>query len=80
MSHVTEATTQAAKKPYRCSWCWQGIAVGEQYTRYRFFDGGDAGTVRAHPECYGAIQDLAREEGGWCEWTPGMERPSKEPA
>ena len=29
-----------------------------------------------HPECYEAMEQAAREEGGWFEWTPGMERPT----
>lgn len=80
MTSQTETTTQKANKPHRCTWCWQRIGVGETYNRYRFFDGGDAGTVKMHPECYDAMLDAAREEGGWIEWTPGMERPSTKAA
>ena len=43
--------------------------------RYRFFNGGDAGTCKMHLECYGAMEQAAHEEGGWFEWVPGMERP-----
>lgn len=75
MSAVTEATVQTARVPHRCTWCWQRINVGEQYTRYRYFDCGDAGTVKAHPECYNAIIGAAQDEGGFIEWTPGQERP-----
>lgn len=77
MAHCTEAETHKAKKVHQCEWCWQRIEIGEQYMRYRFFDGGEAGTVKAHPECYDAIQEYAREEGGYIEWTPGQERPQK---
>jgi hypothetical protein len=77
MSAVTEATTQVARKPHRCTWCWQLIGAGETYTRYRYYGSdADAGTVKAHPECYEAIQDAASEEGGMIEWTPGQERPA----
>ena len=41
-------------------------------------EGGTAATVCMHPECFEAMGEMAREEGGWCEWTPGMERPKKE--
>lgn len=75
MSHTTEPTQHKAKKPHRCEWCWQRINEGEQYKRYRYFDGGDAGTVKMHPECFDAMQEAAHEEGGCFEWTPGMERP-----
>ena len=67
--------TPIRKKPHRCGWCWQRIGIGDVYKRYRYYNDGDAGTVKAHPECYEAIQDAASEEGGWFEWTPGQERP-----
>lgn len=72
----TNPTTQRAAKQHRCTWCWQFIDAGDNYTRYRFFSYGDASTVKMHPECYGAMQDAAREEGGNIEWTPGQERPA----
>lgn len=77
MSYSTEPTTQRAIKPHRCTWCWQLINPGEQYSRYRYFDGGDAGTVKLHPECFDAMQVEAKEWGYGFEWTPGMERPQK---
>jgi len=78
MSHTTEPTTHSAIKRHRCGWCWQFIEPSEQYTRYRFFDGGDVGTVKMHPECFQAMQNEAAEWGGYFEWTPGQERPAKE--
>ena len=77
MSHFTETTTQKAKIQHRCNWCWQFIVPGEQYARYRFFDGGNAGTVKIHPECFKAMQVEASEWDGDFEWTPGQERPAK---
>jgi len=77
MTHSTEPTTQRARKRHRCTWCWQFIEMGEQYKRYRFFDCGDAGTVKMHPECFDAMQVEAKEWGGYFEWTPSMERPPK---
>lgn len=43
--------------------------------RYRFYSQGDVGTVKMHPECHHAMLKIAKEEGGWIEWTPGQERP-----
>lgn len=74
--HATETETHKAKKQHRCDWCWQFVEVGETYKRYRYYNGGDVGTVKMHPECHDVMQDEAREEGGWFEWTPGQERPA----
>lgn len=74
--HSTQVETHTAAKPHRCDWCWQRIDAGTAYNRYRCYGGGDASTVKMHPECYGAMQEAAREEGGWIEWTPGQERPA----
>ena len=79
MASQTETTTQTARIKHRCTWCWQVVNVGEQYKRYRYFDGGDAGTVKMHLECHDAMLWYAREEGGFIEWTPGMERPAPAP-
>ncbi len=76
MASQTETTTQAARIRHRCTWCWQFINAGEQYKSYRYFDGGDSGVVKMHPECHEAMQEMASEEGGFLEWTPGMERPA----
>ena len=79
MSHYTEPTAQKAVKRHQCTWCWQFIEPGETYKRYRFFDGGDAGTVKMHPECFDVMQEEAAEWGPDFEWTPGQERPEKSP-
>ena len=73
--HMTEVETHKARKAHRCEWCWQRIDDGTEYKRYRYYGGGEASTVKMHPECYDAMQEAAREEGGYIEWTPGMERP-----
>lgn len=72
---MTDTQTLVAAKTHRCTWCWQSINKGDTYMRYRFFNGGDAGTCKMHPECYDAMEQAATEEGGWFEWVPGMERP-----
>lgn len=73
--NMTATETHTARKTHRCQWCWQCIEVGTKYRRYRFYDGGDVGTVKMHPECHDAMQVAAAEEGGCVEWTPGQERP-----
>jgi hypothetical protein len=79
MAEMTKPTVQKAKKPHRCSWCWQLIEPGDQYKRYRYFSDGDAGTVKMHPECFDDMQTQASEWGHPFEWTPGeFERPAKE--
>jgi len=42
---------KAARKHHQCSWCCGLIAKGFPYLRSRGFDGGDAWTWKAHPEC-----------------------------
>lgn len=75
----TTPTEQKAIKTHRCTWCWQAINVGDTYHRYRYFDGADAGTVKMHPECHGAMLQQAQEDGGYTEWIPGQERPATQP-
>jgi hypothetical protein len=68
----TTPTTQKARKPHMCDWCWTRIESGEEYVRYRVYDGGDAGTIKEHRECYEAMQEAASEEpDNWIEFTPG---------
>lgn len=76
MNAQTEPAQHVARKKHHCSWCGEFIEPGSTYKRYRYFNYGDAGTVKMHPECYGAMIEAAEDEGGWIEWTPGDgERP-----
>lgn len=75
----TDTTTHKAIKQHRCDWCLQLIEPGETYKRYRFFDGSEASTIKMHAECFDAMQDEAREWGGYFEWWPRQEeRPKKQ--
>ena len=72
--NCTQPTTHAARKVYVCQSCGQLIPVGGSYTRWRCYDGGDAGTVKMHTECFD-MHD-AEAEGTW-EFTPfSYERPN----
>ena len=62
---------KAAKKMHACSWCGETIEIGQPYARWRWYDSGDAVTVKAHPECRLAWDELASEEGGSVEVYPG---------
>ena len=73
--HMTEVETHKARKAHRCEWCWQRIDEGTEYKRYRYYDGGEAATIKMHPECMDAMQEEAAHWGGDFEWTPGQERP-----
>jgi hypothetical protein len=73
--NTTPTETHKARKRHRCDWCWQFIEPGAVYSRYRFYNDGEAGTVKMHPECHDAMQEEAREAGGFIEWTPGQDRP-----
>ena len=66
--HFTEVETHKAAKEHQCSWCGDAIVIGERYKRYRFFDRGDANTVRLHPECLDAVDELNDSD---CGFRPG---------
>jgi len=70
MGHATETETHKAAKAHMCEWCWTRVEKGETYKRYRWFDCGDAGTVRMHPECLEACEELV-PAGGEIEIYPG---------
>lgn len=78
MSHQTETETiRSARKSHICDWCGQRINVGDTYQRWRWFINGDAGTGRAHPECREALDEAAKEEGGFYEFVQyDNERPA----
>ena len=72
MSGQTELEiVKSAKKAHRCSWCYERIEVGSEYRRWRSFDGGDAFTIKMHPECCEAMHEMARSEGYDFEFYPG---------
>lgn len=65
-------TIKAARKAHSCSWCAQRIEAGQPYKSYRWFDGGDAATVKQHSECYDAMMGAMKELGdSFIEFSPG---------
>lgn len=64
---ATAPTTHTARKRFWCDWCSESIEPGETYTRYRWYDYGDVGTCRMHPECYAAGDNVDLDDG----WIPG---------
>jgi hypothetical protein len=59
-----------SRKRHRCTWCAEGIEVGQPYHSYRWVSDGDAGTVHMHPECYSAMEQAAKDDP-WGTWSPG---------
>lgn len=72
---VLSTAARIARKPHRCIWCWQSIQKGEAYVYEASVNHGDLQSHHFHPECYEAMHEAADYEGGYVEWTPGMERP-----
>lgn len=54
--------TKRRGKIRRCSWCGQGINVGERYCKWLWFDGGDRSTVYAHEVCAKGWQRETKRE------------------
>lgn len=76
---ASDVETHCARKIHHCEWCNEKIVPGEQYKRYRIWDGDDADTMRLHAECYQAMLDEMKLRGEYfIEWTMGeFERPKK---
>lgn len=73
-SHSDVEVIKHAKKAHRCDWCAEKINIGDTYERWRWYDGGDAGTTKMHPECAYASSEVGKEEGYDFEYYPGMFR------
>jgi predicted RNA-binding Zn-ribbon protein involved in translation (DUF1610 family) len=71
MTFCTTTETLKARKRHVCMSCGEQINAGDTYKRWRCYDGGDAGTVKMHPECQAAHQaDADKYGGGAWEFTP----------
>lgn len=69
MASTHVENVKAAKKQHRCDWCPEKIEAGQPYARYRWFGDDGPAVVKMHPECYDAMQECAREEGGEFEFS-----------
>lgn len=58
MGTSTKVELHKAAKNHICDYCGEKIILGETYKRWRWFDSGDASTVKIHPECFDAFLEL----------------------
>lgn len=59
-----------ARKPHVCIWCGESIPAGEVYVR----DTGEYDGFQSNPYhdlCFDNMQMWAKEDHGFCEFTPG---------
>lgn len=72
MGHATDTRSIVkARKNHYCSWCAEAIYTGQPYDTWRWYDGGDASTVKVHPECLEALDEVIKKEGGDYEFFAG---------
>jgi hypothetical protein len=70
--HSTEVQNiTSAKNTHECAWCAEKILTGESYSKYRFYNGSEASTVKMHPECLRASEELMIIEKQAIEFSPG---------
>lgn len=76
--HCTDVESPKARKPHRCDSCGELINPGDEYKRWRCYDGGDASTCKLHPECL-AMHEADANACGEFQWEFekwGHERPA----
>ena len=74
--HCTDSETHTARKQHRCDSCGEPVLPGDTYRRWRCYDGGEAGTVKMHPECHDMHGKDAEPSGSTWEFCQfGHERP-----
>lgn len=54
-----------ARKLHYCDWCGQVILIGETYKRWAGLTDGDFGTLKAHADCWDAMDREEHEAGDW---------------
>lgn len=71
MTDCCDIKTVRARKPHRCAWCRETIAVGETYVQASGIHDGEPYRQRLHWDCeiaYGAARDLCEcPNGEGCE-------------
>ncbi len=68
MSTMLETRFSKARKRYWCTWCGEAILAKDTYARYTYVGDDGFGMCKMHPECYAAMEQEARAEGGWIEF------------
>lgn len=59
MGYATpEVYITQARSAHRCDWCGESILMGGDYWRWCWYEGGEASTVKAHPECVAASREV----------------------
>lgn len=56
MTDLISDETCECRKPRKCWQCCQPIAIGEQYRRTKWTDGGEMQTYSAHTDCHEAAE------------------------
>ena len=62
---ITTPTAHRAVKRHQCDLCGEPVLTGSIYTRWRFFNGADVGTVKVHPACETEAEDYDWYSGEW---------------
>jgi len=71
MATATEIQhVKASRKGHQCSWCGETIEAKQSYSRYRWYDRGDASTAKLHPECLEALDAASAETREVVEFSP----------
>lgn len=60
MADVVGVTRPRARIRHHCCWCRSPIRPGEVYERWMAKDAADVWTLKAHPECVEAMQEIHR--------------------
>jgi hypothetical protein len=70
-SEIENRLVLKTKKDHQCAWCGEKIKSGES-AQYRVYVFDDFTRDWMHPECYGAMGKLPRDDWAYQEgWMPG---------
>lgn len=62
---MNQYTNPTARKPHKCEWCAEEIAVGTKHTRATGQYEGDWQDWRMHGECFDAFMRETDHDGGY---------------
>lgn len=66
---LIRATSQKARKPYKCGLCGRRIKVGDAYEREQWDDLGKRITLKFHTKCEGEEMTCAELRGEYIQQT-----------